>query len=75
MKTDISASHSSAEIPWDQLAAPAQRALAGAGYKNLEDMARVSEGQIKRLHGIGPRAIETLKNALREQGMEFAKDE
>jgi hypothetical protein len=41
-----------------KLAAPARRALAGAGYSRLEQIARVREADLKQLHGIGPNAIE-----------------
>lgn len=60
------------EFPADQLAAPARRALAGAGYTSLEALAEVSEGDIAQLHGIGPHALRTLRNALEEHGMSFA---
>jgi hypothetical protein len=75
MKSIEEASHSNHKIPWDELAAPAQRALAGAGYANLEDLAKVNESQIKWLHGIGPGALETLKKALHALGMDFAKND
>lgn len=57
------------------LAAPARRALAGAGYTRLEQLAQVSEAEIKRLHGIGPNALETLRRALHERGLSFADGE
>jgi len=43
---------------------PALRALAAAGIKSLEDVARTSEDDLLELHGVGPRAIEILKAAL-----------
>ena len=54
------------------LSAPARRALAGAGYSRLEQLARVSEADIKRLHGIGPNALKQLRNALEAKGLSFA---
>jgi hypothetical protein len=36
-----------------KLAAPARRALAGAGYTRLEDLTQVTEAEVKKLHGIG----------------------
>lgn len=59
-------------LPLDQLAAPARRALAGAGYTRLSDLTQVTESQIKQLHGIGPNALKTLRNALEAQGLSFA---
>lgn len=56
----------------DGLAAPARRALTGAGYVQLEQLTRVSEAEIKRLHGIGPNAIKQLHHALAARGLSFA---
>jgi hypothetical protein len=55
------------------LARPAQRALAGAGYSRLEQLTRISEAELKRLHGIGPNAVEQLRRALDVKGLSFAK--
>ena len=54
------------------LSAPALRALAGAGYTRLEQLSRVSEAEIKRLHGMGPKGIKLLLQALEARGMSFA---
>lgn len=54
------------------LANPARRALAGAGYKRLEDLTKVSESEIAQLHGIGPKGIDLLRNALAANGLSFA---
>jgi hypothetical protein len=54
-----------------KLAAPARRALAGAGITRLEQVSRLSEAELAQLHGIGPNAIETLRHALHEKGMSF----
>jgi hypothetical protein len=54
------------------LAAPARRALAGAGYVRMEQLSRVSEAEIKRLHGIGPNALKQLRQALAAKGVSFA---
>lgn len=56
------------------LSAPAQRALSGAGIHSLEQLAGWSEQEVKRLHGIGPRALDLLRPALRERGLSFAVD-
>jgi hypothetical protein len=55
-----------------KLAAPARRALTGAGFTQLEQLAEVSEGTIKALHGIGPNAIQQLRHALAARGLSFA---
>jgi hypothetical protein len=54
-----------------KLAAPARRALAGAGYTSLEDLARAKESDVKALHGMGPNAMATLRKALQEHGLSF----
>ena len=54
------------------LSRPAQRALEGAGYLRLEQLTRVSEAELKRLHGIGPNAINKLREALNARGLAFA---
>ncbi len=54
------------------LSAPARRALAGAGYSRLEQLTKVSEGEIKRLHGIGPNGLNQLRRALEAKGLSFA---
>ena len=46
------------------IGAPAKRALRGAGYTKLSDLANVSEAQLASLHGVGPKAVRTLKEAL-----------
>jgi hypothetical protein len=54
------------------LAAPARRALAGAGYARLEQLTRVSEAEVRKLHGMGPKALEQLRRALAARGLSFA---
>jgi hypothetical protein len=54
------------------LAAPARRALAGAGYSRLEDLTRVREAELKKLHGMGPKAIGQLREALADADLHFA---
>jgi len=56
------------------LAQPARRALANAGYLRLEQLAGVDEAAIKRLHGIGPNALHQLRHALAERGLAFAAE-
>jgi hypothetical protein len=56
-----------------KLAAPAQRALAGAGIQNLKDLTKFSESQIKALHGIGPNALKQLRRAMKAKRFSFAK--
>ena len=55
-----------------KLSAPARRALVGAGYLRLEQLSRVSEAEIKRLHGVGPNGLKQLSLALDAKGLSFA---
>jgi len=55
-----------------RLAKPAQRALAAAGYVTLEQFTQVTQADLARLHGIGPKAITQLRDALVAAGLSFA---
>ena len=57
-----------------KLGAPAERALANAGIKNLKQLTKFSETEIKNLHGVGPNAIGKLRQALSDQGLSFASE-
>jgi hypothetical protein len=59
---------------FSKLAAPAQRALAGAGYSSLEQLTQVKESELKQLHGIGPNALKQLRTALSAKGWSFAPE-
>jgi predicted RecB family nuclease len=54
------------------LAKPAQRALAEAGIRRLEQLTKLSEDEVKQLHGIGPNALAQLRRALIAKGLSFA---
>ena len=56
-----------------KLAAPARRALDAVGIYRLEQLATVCEADIAQLHGIGPNALKTLRQALEEKGLSFRK--
>jgi hypothetical protein len=55
-----------------ELAKPAQRALAEAGIRRLEQLTKLSEDEVKQLHGIGPNALAQLRRALMAKGLSFA---
>ncbi len=56
------------------LGKPAQRALAGAGITRLEGLAHRTEAEITALHGMGPRALGQLRDALSGYGPRFADE-
>lgn len=57
------------DIP--KLAAPAQRALAGAGLTQLKQLTKLTEAELLQLHGMGKNAVATLRAALAERGLTF----
>lgn len=56
-----------------KLAAPAMRALNGAGLTSLEKLSRASEAEVMELHGMGPNALAAIKAAMKKAGLTFAK--
>jgi hypothetical protein len=61
---------SSAPFP-KGVAKPAIRALASAGYTTLDQLANASEKELAGLHGMGPKALEILRQALKGLGKSF----
>lgn len=55
------------------IAKPAQRALMAAGYSSLEQLSAVTEAELLQLHGMGPKAIGQLREALAAKGLRFAR--
>jgi hypothetical protein len=55
-----------------KLAQPARRALTAAGIRQLKQLTKLDESEVKRLHGIGPNVLEQLRRALRARGFSFA---
>ena len=55
------------------LSAPAQRALAGAGIRRLEQLTEMDEAELLKLHGLGPKTIRQLREALDAKGLSFAQ--
>ncbi|GAB3151405.1 helix-hairpin-helix domain-containing protein [Microbispora hainanensis] len=54
-----------------KISAPATRALASAGYTDLENLAQATEAELLALHGMGPKAMSVLRLALEEHGLSF----
>jgi len=59
------------DIP--KISSPANRALGLAGYYKLEQFTQVTEAELLKLHGMGPKGIRILREALQEKGLSFAK--
>ncbi|WP_430333169.1 hypothetical protein [Rhodococcus sp. ACT016] len=52
---------------------PATRALQEAGITTLDAVAQHSTKELLALHGVGPKAIRVLTDALGEQGLAFRR--
>lgn len=59
------------ESDFPKLSQPAHRALVQAGYTRLEQLSKVSEADLKKLHGMGPKALGILREALAARGLSF----
>jgi len=55
------------ELP--RIGAPATRALHGAGYTGLGQLDGVPRAELAALHGMGPKALRILEEALAEHGL------
>ncbi|RCK69443.1 hypothetical protein DT076_11215 [Desertihabitans brevis] len=53
---------------------PATSALLSADLTTLEQVARWSERDLLALHGVGPRAVRLLQEALAERGLALADE-
>ena len=54
------------------IGAPATRALIDAGYTELRQLANVPAADLRKLHGIGPKALRLLQEALEQRGMSLS---
>lgn len=72
--TSRAASPPIGDLPAD-LGRPATRALAAAGIRTLDDVARHTEAELVALHGVGPRAIGVLVAALGARGLAMHRRE
>ena len=55
-----------------QIGQPALNALTNAGYTQLEQLTKVTEMELLKLHGMGQKALRILREALAERGLSFA---
>lgn len=62
------------EIPMPQFGGPALEALALHEIKTLNDLTGKTEKELLKIHGVGPKAIRILKEALTENGMAFKEE-
>jgi predicted flap endonuclease-1-like 5' DNA nuclease len=64
----------SRESDLPKIGQPAMRALAQIGRVRLDQVATMSEHELLALHGVGPKAVRILREALVERGLSFAAD-
>lgn len=53
---------------------PATSALHHAGYTRLDQLTALSEAELSKLHGVGPKAVGILRAALEAIGLSFRVD-
>ena len=58
-----------------RIGAPATRALEAAGRRRLSQVAELSEAELLALHGMGPKAVRILREALAAKGLSLHGDE
>ncbi|MEV6850007.1 hypothetical protein [Actinoplanes sp. NPDC051411] len=61
-------------MPLPHLGASATRALTAYGVVRLEQVASLSEGEVRALHGVGPYALRQLRTAMAAAGLAFRDD-
>lgn len=59
------------ESDFPKIGAPATRALEAHGYTQLKQLTKLSEAELTQLHGVGPKAVRILKDALKAKGLSF----
>jgi hypothetical protein len=61
-----------AEDAWPRgVAKPAQRALASAGCTSIDQLANTREVDLAAPHGMGAKALDILRDALKQRGKAF----
>ncbi|WP_211304765.1 helix-hairpin-helix domain-containing protein [Umezawaea tangerina] len=60
------------DLPAD-LSAPARRALVGAGYTTVEQLASATRRELLALHGFGPKALGPIRRDLAALGLDLAE--
>ncbi|WP_141500025.1 DNA-binding protein [Paenibacillus luteus] len=60
------------ETDLPQISQPAIRALSNAGIYRLEQFTAITEAELLKLHGVGPKAVRILNEVLKEKGLSFA---
>ncbi len=59
------------ESDFPNIGVPATRALEAEGYTTLKQLTKISETELAQLHGVGPKAVRILAEALKSKGWSF----
>jgi hypothetical protein len=51
---------------------PARNALQSAGFSKLKQLTTITEAELSKLHGMGPKALRILRETLEAKGLSFA---
>jgi hypothetical protein len=57
-----------------KISQPALRALHGAGHVYLEQLTNVTELELSKSHGMGPKALGLLRETLLEKSLNFKSE-
>ena len=55
----------------EKLAKPAQRAIQNAGITTFDQLSKYSEKEVSQFHGIGQKALNVIKEEMKEKGFNF----
>lgn len=67
----MKATQSNTDFP-PNIGNPARQALQVAGFSKLKQLTKVSEAELGKLHGMGPKALRILRETLESKGLSFA---
>jgi hypothetical protein len=73
MATKSDSTHPNASAFPTGLSGPALRALAYAGIRSMAQLALRTQEEVAALHGMGPKGIRLLQQALATQGRHFRR--
>jgi hypothetical protein len=59
------------ETDFPKIGKPALRALQAAGFVHLRQLIGITELELSELHGMGPKALNLLRQALLEKNLSF----
>ena len=60
------------DLPYS-IGRPAGGALKHAGYFKLKQLTKLTEAELLKMHGVGPKAVGILRELLKAKGMSFAE--